>query len=224
MVQLHIVHGLVRADVTGADDHFLGGQALHHLLVRLKLVILGGIVLAVEVDEFCPEQADAAGVVLLHGTHIAHAADVCIHVDGLAVQRGVGLALELLQQDLLFLILFLAGAEALEQVGGGVHIHAGVVAVHHSHLAVPVVLDILALDQGGDVHAAGQDGRVAVGAALPGDEAQQQALVHPHRLRGCQILRHQNAGLRALQGGIVHALQDVQHGLGNVDDIGAAGL
>lgn len=72
--------------------------------------------------------------------------------------------------------------------------------------------------------AAGEDGGVAVGAALPGDEAQQQALVHPHRLRGCQILCHQNAGLRALQGGIVHALQDVQHGLGNVDDIGAAGL
>ena len=64
-----------------------------------------------------------------------------------------------------------------DRVGGGVHIHTGVVAVHHSHLAVPVVLNVLALDQGGDVHAACQNGGVAVGAALPGDEAQQQALV-----------------------------------------------
>ena len=38
--------------------------------------------------------------------------------------------------------------------------------VHHSHLAVPVVLNVLALDQGGDVHAACQNGGVAVGAAL----------------------------------------------------------
>ena len=78
----------------------------------------------------------------------------------------------------------LALFQALEQIGGGVHIHTGIVAVHHGHLAVPVVLDLLALDQGGDVHAAGQNGGVAVGAALAGDEAQQQALVHPDRLGG----------------------------------------
>ena len=224
VVQLHVVHGLVRADITGAHDHLFGSQALQHLLVGLELVFLGGVIRAVQVDEFGAEQAHAARVVLLDRAHIAHAADVGKDLHGLAVQRGVGLALELGQQGQLLLVLLLAFFQALQQIGGGVHIHAGVVAIHHSHLAVPIFLDLLALDQGGDVHAAGQNGGVAVGAALPGDEAQQQALVHPHRLRGCQILRHQNAGLRALQGGIVHALQDVQHGLGNVDDIGAAGL
>jgi hypothetical protein len=65
---------------------------------------------------------------------------------------------------------------------------------------------------------------VAVGAALPGDEAQQQALVHPDRLRGGQVVRHKDTGLGALQAGVVHPLQNVQHGLRDVDDIGAAGL
>ena len=71
---------------------------------------------------------------------------------------------------------------------------------------------------------AGQNGGVAVGAALAGDEAQQQALVHAHRLGRGQILGHQNAGLGALQAGIVHPLQDVQDRLCNVDDVRTAGL
>ena len=224
MVQLHVIHGLVCADITGAHHHLAGCKAFHHLLVSLELVVLGGEVLAVQVDELGAEQTYAAGVVLLHCAHVAHAADVGEHVDGLAVQRGVGLALQLLQQSLLFLILLLALFQALEQVGGGVHIHTGVVAVHHSHLAVPVVLNVLALDQGGDVHAACQNGGVAVGAALAGDKAQQQALVHAHGLGGSQILGYQNAGLGALQGSVVHALQNVQHGLCNVQHIGAASL
>ena len=56
------------------------------------------------------------------------------------------------------------------------------------------------------------------------NEAQQQALVHADRLGRGQVLSHEDAGLSTLQSSIVHALQDVQHGLGNVDDIGAAGL
>ena len=96
MVQLHVIHGLVRADVTGADDHLAGRKALQHLLIGLELVVLRREVLAVEVHELGAEEADAAGVVLLHRPHIAHAADVGKDVDGLAVQRGVGLALQLL--------------------------------------------------------------------------------------------------------------------------------
>ena len=224
VIQLHVIHGLICADITGAHHHLAGCKAFQHLLVSLELVVFGGEVLAVQVDELGAEQTHAAGVVLLYSANIAHAADVGKHVDGLAVQRGVGLALQLLQQGLLFLVLLLALFQALEQVGGGVHIHTGVVAVHHSHLAVPVVLNVLALDQGGDVHAACQNGGVAVGAALAGDEAQQQAFIHAHGLGGSQILGYQNAGLGALQGSVVHPLQNVQHGLRNVQHIGAAGL
>ncbi len=49
-------------------------------------------------------------------------------------------------------------------------------------------------------------------------------LIHAHGLGGSQILGYQNAGFGALQGGIVHPLQDVQDGLCNVDDIRTAGL
>ena len=224
MVELHVVHGLVCADVAGADDHLAGCKALKHLLVCLELVVLRREILAVEVDELGAEEADAAGVVLLHSAHVAHAADVGKDVDGLAVEGGVGLALELLQQCLLFLVFLLALFQALEQVGGGVNVDTGVVAVHDRHLAVPVVLNVLALDEGGDVHAAGEDGGVAVGAALPGDEAQQQALVHADRLGRGQVLGYEDAGLSTLQSSIVHALQNVEDGLCNVDDVGAAGL
>ena len=96
VVQLHVIHGLVRADVAGADDHLAGRKALQHLLIGLELVVLRREVLAVEVDELGAEQTHAAGVVLLHSTHVAHAADVGKHVDGLAVKGGVGLALQLL--------------------------------------------------------------------------------------------------------------------------------
>ena len=65
---------------------------------------------------------------------------------------------------------------------------------------------------------------MAVGAALPGDKAQKQALVHPHRLGGGQVLGHQDGGFRALHAVHIGALQDVQHGLGDVHHIGAAGL
>ena len=65
---------------------------------------------------------------------------------------------------------------------------------------------------------------MAVGAALPGDEAQQQALVHADRLGRGQVLSHEDAGLRPLQSSVVHALQNVEDGLCNVDDVGAAGL
>jgi hypothetical protein len=224
VIQLHVIDGLIGTDVTGTDDHLAGSQTLHHLLVGLELVVLGGEVLAVQVDELGAEQAYAAGIVLLHSTHIAHAADVGKDIDGLAVQRGVGLALQLLQQGLLLLIFLLALLQALEQVGGGFNVNAGIVAIDDRHLAVPVVLNILALDQGRDVHAAGQNGGVAVGAALTGDKAQQQALIHTDGLRRGQILRDQNAGLGALQAGVVHPLQNVQHGLRNVQHIGAAGL
>ena len=65
---------------------------------------------------------------------------------------------------------------------------------------------------------------MAVGAALPGDEAQQQALVQAHRLGGGQVLGHQDGGLGALHAVHVGPLQDVQHGLGDVHHVGAAGL
>ena len=65
---------------------------------------------------------------------------------------------------------------------------------------------------------------MAVGAALPGDEAQQQALVHPDSLGGGEVLCHEDARLGALQRRVVHPLQNIEDGLRDVDDIGAAGL
>ena len=65
---------------------------------------------------------------------------------------------------------------------------------------------------------------MAVGAALAGHKAQQQALVQTDGLGGSQILCHQDGGLGALHAVHIGALQDVQHGLGDIHHVGAAGL
>ena len=82
---------------------------------------------------------------------------------------------------------------------GWVHIDAGVVKPSTTAI-LPSQSSWMSLHwiRAGDVHAAGQDSGVAVGAALPGDKAQQQALCpYAPSPRG-QVLRYQDAGLSAL--------------------------
>lgn len=98
--QVKVADLLVRADVQRADDDLLAVHVRQHLLVGFKLLILGGIVRRVQVEELGAEQADAAAVVDLHGMHILRRANVAVDADGLAVLRYVGLALERFQQAL----------------------------------------------------------------------------------------------------------------------------
>ena len=98
VIQVHVVDGLVCADIAGTDDHGLRSKALDCELVGLELLFLGRLYLVVEVDELGTEQADAAGVVLLDCADVAGSADVRVDLDGMAVDGGVRLALQLLQE------------------------------------------------------------------------------------------------------------------------------
>ena len=140
-----------------------------------------------------------------------------------AVQRHVGLVLQTLEQGFLLQILAALGLHGGQQIGGGLHIDTAVIAVQHRQLAVPVSLKIHA-DQGGDVHGAGQNGGVAVGRAIPGDEAQQLGLVQLHGLAGGQVVGHQDNGVVAQQVGLGAAGENIHHPLRNVLHVGGTGL
>ena len=224
MIELHVIDGLVRADVTGADDDLLRRQRLQNMPVRLKLLLFPRLLPAVEIHEFRAEQTDSAGIVLLYGTDVRRPADVGIDLDGSAVDGRVVLALQLLQQRDSGLILLLLLLERAEQILRRIDIDTAVIAIDDGHLSVPVRADLPALYKRRNVHAACQDRRVAVGAALPGHKPEQQRFVETHRLRRREILRHQNGRLRPLQRIRIRTSEKIQHALPDVIDVRAAGL
>ena len=90
-------------------------------------------------------------------------------------------------------------------------------------MPVPALLKFHA-DEGGNVHGPGQNGGVAVGGAVAGDDAQQFALVQLDRLAGGQIIGHQDDRLIHLHAGGALAGQDIYHPSGDVPDVGGPGL
>ena len=221
-IQFEVVRLFVRADVQGADDNLLSGHGLHNPLVQHELLVLAGVVLGVQVDELAAEKADTLGVVLEHQSHVPGVSNVSVDLDFSAIQGDVGLFLQTLEQGLLFEVvgpfLLHGGKELL----GGVNVHTVVIAVQHRQFAVPVVLEIHA-HQGRNIHGPGQDGSVAVGRTVPGDEAQELTFVQLDRLAGGQIVRHQNGGLVIHHLRVPHAKEHVDHPAGDVLHIGGPG-
>ncbi len=223
--QIEVADLLVCADVQGADDNLLGRHVRQDLLIGLILIVLGGIVVAVEIQELRPEQADAAGVVGLDGCHVLGRADVAVDTHALAVERLIGLSLELLEHlaklDLLGALLHqtLAG-----RLVGIEHNVAG--AAVHDHLAALILgLELVAhADDGGNAHRAGQDGGVARAGAALGDEAQDLALVKLDGFGRGQIVGSQNYGHVRVDAALHHAGKDPQNSGGNVLHVGCAGL
>ena len=64
---------------------------------------------------------------------------------------------------------------------------------------------------------------MAVGGAVPGDEAQQLALIQLHRLAGGEVVSHQDGGLVVLHGGVPRAGEDVYHPARDVLHVGGPG-
>ena len=187
--QVKVADLLVRADVQRADDDLLAVHVRQHLLVGFKLLLLGGIVRRVQVEELGAEQADAAAVVDLHGMHILWRADVAVDADGLAVLRYVGLALERFQQALQAQLLVALFQQAVTGVVVGVDDQRTGAAVRDGGAALQLGLERVAhADDSGNAQRAGQNGRVARTRAARRDEAQDLGLVQLDRLGRGQVV------------------------------------
>ena len=223
--QVKVADLLVRADVQRADDDLLAVHVRQHLLVGFKLLILGGIVRRVQVEELGAEQADAAAVVDLHGMHILRRADVAVDADGLAVLRYVGLALERFQQALQAQLLVALFQQAVTGVVVGVDDQRTGAAVRDGGAALQLGLERVAhADDGGNAQRAGQNGRVARTGAARRDEAQDLGLVQLDRFGRGQVVgaeQHRHIGRNAA---LHDAAQDAQNALADILDVGGAGL
>ena len=116
-------------------------------LVSDELLLFCRLLFAVEVYEFGAEQAYAFSIVLVDGAQIGGTADVGINVYACAIEGYAGFALEFLKQSQFLDIFRMLSGQGLHQIVGGLDVYAAVVAVEDSHLAIPAVIDILALDQ-----------------------------------------------------------------------------
>ena len=97
-IEVEIVRLLVRANVQRANDDTFAAHALRDRLVCLKLLVLGRIVAALQIQKFRAEQADAAAVVLQYRIDVRRRADVAVDHHIPAVLRHVGLAFQLIEQ------------------------------------------------------------------------------------------------------------------------------
>jgi len=102
LVEVHVVDGLVCADIAGTDDNQLRSQGLNDALVSGELLLFCRLLFAVEVYELGAEQAYAFSIVLVDGAQIGRTADVGINVYACAIEGYAGFALEFLKQSQFF--------------------------------------------------------------------------------------------------------------------------
>ena len=95
--------------------------------------------------------------------------------------------------------------------------------VDHGKVSVPCLLDV-DVHQRRDIHRLGKDGGMAVRTALPCDKAEKSVGADLYRLAGGEILRHQDKGIRCIQGAFLLAGEDKQKPVGDVLYVGAARL
>ena len=183
--QIEITDLLVCANVQRPDHDFLPSHIAQRLLIGLELVILRGIVVAIQVQEFTPEQADAAGVVCEHCRNIVRGADVAVDPDRLAVLRLVRLTLQLLEQLPHLLLLFHLPEQAAARVLIRVDHNVARAAVDDDLPAFIFRFQLVAdADNGRNAHRPGQDRRMAGVRSAFGHEAENPALVQLNRFTG----------------------------------------
>ena len=158
---MEIVRLLVRADVQRADDNTFAAHALRDRLVCLKLLVLGRVVAALQIQKFRAEQTDAAAVVLQYRIDVRRRADVAVDHHIPAVFGHIGLALELIEQlfqrfllGLLFEQTLALGIIRLDNRLAGLAVNDGVLALHFR------LQRISCTDNGRNAHRAGQNRRV----------------------------------------------------------------
>ena len=141
-----------------------------------------GRLVAVDEQKFRAEQAHAFRAVLDDGLDVVLVLDVGGKMDGLAVERDGGLALDFAEffaergLDLGELAVF------KQRLVGGIDDDGAVVAVEQRVVAgLQFLADVLRADHGGNVQRTRQNGRVRGLAADVGDEAEHK---FPVQLRG----------------------------------------
>ena len=160
---MEIVRLLVRADVQRSNDNAPAAHALRDRLVCLKLLVLGRIVAALQVQKFRAEQADASAVILQNRINICRRADIAVNHHISAVFGHVGLALELIEQlfqrlllGLLFEQTLALGIIRLNNCLAGLAVNDGVLALHFR------LQRISCTDNGRNAHRARQNRGVRV--------------------------------------------------------------
>ena len=190
--QVKVADLLVRADIQRANDNFLAAHIGKNLFVGFKLLVLGGVIRAVQVQELAAEQADAAAIVDLHGMYIVRGANVAVNADALAILGHIGLAFQGLQQALQAQLFFPLFQQVITGHIVRVDHHIAGSAVNNAGAALILRLQGIAhAHNGGNAHGAGQNGRVAGTGTARSDEAQNLGFIQLHSFRRCQVVRSQ---------------------------------
>ncbi len=216
---------LVAAQIQGTHHHRPGSQPGQHLLIDLKLSLLGGEIGAVQVDELAAEQPNAAAPPGNHRVDVPQTADVGAH-QNLVAALGHRLAVLIrLQRGLVGQKRLPAPGEVRPGglVGMGEHLAGGAVDGHKAGLGQLGVVVPHAHDAG-DAQGTGQDDGVGGGRAQLGDKARHPVFIQPDGLAGQQVLRRHNHRLLGELGGIRDALEHPDQPVAHVRDIGGAGL
>ena len=223
--QVEVTDLFVGADVQRADDDFLAVHIRQNGLVCLELLIFGGEIVGVEVEELAAEQTDAAAVVDLHGMHVLRRTDVAVNADGLAVLGHVGLPLQGFQKALQAQLLFPLLHQAVAGIVVGVNDQRTGAAVGDGLTALVLRLQCIAqANNGGDAHGAGQNGGVAGTGTACRNKAQDLGLVQLDGFGRSQIIRSQQDRDLGGNTALHHAAQDAQNPLADVLDVGGTGL
>ena len=160
-IEVEIVRLLVRANVQRADDNTFAAHTLRDRLISLKLLVLGRIVAALQVQKFRAEQADAAAVILQNRINICRRADIAVDHHIPAVLGHIRLALELIEQFFQRLLLGLPFEQTLALGVIRFHDRLAGLAVNDGVLALHFRLQrISCTDNGRNAHRAGQNRRV----------------------------------------------------------------
>ena len=219
-----IGHGAVGAKVEGAHGHRAAvcrrqTGAIEEILLLLVQNAPGQHHVA------AAQQPNALGTGLHGGVDILRAEAVGQQLKGFAVPRFIRQAVQLLHLRVLALELTDAGFCLLAGDGIRVKDAVAVGCVQNDGASVAVVQKILAhLHDARDVHCPGNDGGMALAAALCGDDAQDHAGGHAEQVGGHQPVGDKDHRMIQRQPHPGAVGQDIDHPAGGVQNIHAAQL
>ena len=219
-------HFLIAADVQRADDDRLARHGLASLLVGVELLLLARQVVTVHEQELGAEQADALAAQLHDAHRVVRLADIALDHDAAAVARRALAILIFCEHGLalvLCLFLFRERCERrLVRIGNDL---AGGAVEQQIHAVRKAVRLFARARHGRNTHRARHDRRVAGAPADAGDKADHRLGADLGSIRGRQVVRDQNAGLGDGVDRVVrNPLEVFEHALGDVADVGGAGL